>query len=133
MPASIIISGHRSRHKAIGWLMKAPEGCLMLLCPPKRTPPQNNMMWPLLSDIAEQVTWKGKRYTSIQWKGLLLHAYGVEVQWMEGLNGEAFPLGLSTSSLSKETMSEFLDFIQAWGAENGVIFSDQVKHGASGS
>lgn len=57
------------------------------------------------------------------WKAAVMHACGYEVQFMQGLSGgEPFPVGYSSKELSKEQMSELIDFIQAYGAEHGVRF-----------
>ena len=53
-----------------------------------------------------------------------MHAMGHEVAFMTGLSGEPFPIGFSTSKLSRAQMAELITFIEAWGAENGVSFSE---------
>jgi len=39
--------------------------------PPKRTLSQNRKMWPLLHDLAVQVTWFGEKYDEDDWKDLI--------------------------------------------------------------
>jgi len=49
------------------------------------------------------------------------------VQFLPSLDNSTFiPWGQSSSDLSKEEMSELIEFIAAWGAQNGVTFADDV-------
>ncbi len=82
----------------------------------------------MLTEVARQKTHNGRRYAVQQWKVLFLHACGREVQFMPSLDGETFiPWGWSSSDLSTVEMSELLDFIGAWGAQNGVVFNDPME------
>ena len=39
--------------------------------------------------------------------------------------GESFiPIGQSSSDLSKEEMSDLIELMLSWGAQNGVVFHD---------
>jgi hypothetical protein len=95
-------------------------------------------MWAMLTEVAEQATHMGQRYTPDQWKILFMYACGREVQFLPGLDGKTFlPWGQSTSDLSKEEMSDLIEFIHAWGAENGVVFhgpedNQDAQEGPSG-
>ena len=63
---------------------------------------------------------------------IFLHAVGREVQFIPSLDGTTFiPWGQSSSDLSKEEMSELMDFMEAWGAENGVVWSDPTQERAA--
>ena len=60
-----------------------------------------------------------------------MHACGREVQFIPSLDGSTFiPWGQRSSELSKEEMSELIDFIAAWGAEHTVIFHDEQVEAA---
>lgn len=92
----------------------------------KRTLPQNDRMWAMLTDVAAQKTHAGRRYTPDQWKVLFMHACGREVQFIPALDGSTFiPWGQSSSDLSKQEMTDLIECIAAWGAENGVVFHDE--------
>ena len=56
---------------------------------------------------------------------LILHALKYEVAFEIGLNGEPFPTGFSSKALSVSQMSELIEFIYAYGAENGVKWSER--------
>ena len=63
-----------------------------------------------------------------QRKVLFMHACGREVQFIPSLDNKTFiPWGQSSSDLSKEEMTSLIDFMHVWGAENGVVFHDQVE------
>jgi hypothetical protein len=51
-------------------------------------------------------------------------ACGWEVLFLEGLDGRPFPQGFRSSQLTKSQMTTLQDFIQAWGDENGVRWSE---------
>lgn len=122
--ALLILDNAAARKKASEWVFKAPRGTRVEFKKARRSLPQNDMMWSLLTDVAAQKEHNGRRYSPDQWKVLFMHACGREVQFIPSLDNSTFlPWGQSSSDLSKEEMSELIDFIMAWGAENGVEFS----------
>ena len=125
--ALITVNGKSDRERASAWALKAPTGTRVEFKKPKRTIPQNDRMWAMLTDIASQKEHAGRKYTPDQWKVLFMHACGREVQFIPALdNGTFIPWGQSSSDLSKEEMTDLIEFMLAWGAENGVHFHDQV-------
>ena len=123
--ALIAIHGTADRERASKWVALAPTGTRIEFKAPKRTLPQNDRMWAMLTDVATQKKHGDRRYTTDQWKVIFLHACGREVQYIKALENDTFiPWGQSSSDLSKEEMTELIEFIHAWGAENGVVFHD---------
>lgn len=122
MPATLTIGSAFDRTRAASWCSKAPEGTTVKFYPPKRTIPQNDRFWAMLTDVAEQVEHNGRRYSTDDWKVLFMHACEHEIRFIEGLNGEPFPVGFRSSKLSKEQMAALMDYIEAWGTQNGVVF-----------
>lgn len=130
--ALIVCYSQADRRKAADWCMKAPTGTRIEFKASKRTLPQNDRMWSMLTEVATQVTHLGNKYTPDQWKVLFMHACGREVQFLPGLDEKTFiPWGQSSSDLSKEEMSELIEFIFAWGAEHGVTFNDDAQEQAA--
>lgn len=122
--ALLILHGRGEREKAKGWIDKAPPGTRVEFKGAKRTLAQNDLMWGLLTDVAQQKNHAGRRYTPDQWKVIFMHACGREVQFVPSLDGSTFiPWGQSSSDLSKAEMTDLVDFIIAWGAQNGVVFT----------
>ena len=124
MTTHLIVLGTRDqRDRAKRYIDQAPPGVLMKLSSTSRTLAQNDKLWVLLSEVSRQKP-RGLRYTPEQWKCLFMHALSYEILYMEGLNGEPFPAGFRSSRLSKAQMSDLIEFIYKWGAENGVEFNE---------
>ncbi len=122
----LILANDAVRLRATRWVAKVPPGTRVEFKAPKRTLPQNDRMWAMLTDIASQKEHAGRKYTPDQWKVLFLHACGREVQFVPSLDNQTFiPWGQSSSDLSKSEMTDLIEFMFAWGAENGVTFHDQ--------
>jgi hypothetical protein len=123
--ALIQIHGDESRKRAVEWVHKAPPETVIEFRRARRSTEQNNRLWAMLTDVAEQQTIRGKKYKPDQWKTIFMQALGREMQIMPTLNGTTwFPCGYSSSKLTKDEMSDLLEFIAAWGAENGVAFNE---------
>jgi hypothetical protein len=124
----ILNSGpHRSRARVL--IDKAPQGYVMTLAEPKRTLEQNDKLWAMLTDVSVAMP-QGRRHTPDDWKAIFMNACGWECQFLEGLDGRPFPQGFRSSKLTKTQMSALIDFIQAWGDENAVRWTDQQEQAA---
>lgn len=94
---------------------------------PKRTLDQNSRMWAMLSDIAEQKEHCGRRYPPGDWKVIFLHALGRETRFVPSLDETGFiPIGQSSSDLSKTEMTDLIELLFAWGAQNDVKFQEPI-------
>ena len=123
--AVLVMSSDDIRRKAANWCAKAPPMTRVEFKAPKRTLPQNARMWAMLTDIAGQKEHCGRKYSPEQWKVIFMHACGREVQFIPALDMSTFiPWGQSSSELSTPEMSELIEYILSWGAENGVTFHD---------
>ena len=91
----------------------------------RRSLDQNKKLWPMLSDISNQVNWYGKKIQPIDWKTIFMAALlGGEV--VPGINGGFVIIGLSTSKLSKEKFSDLIEFMYAFGSERSVKWSEKA-------
>jgi hypothetical protein len=120
------------REQAIQWVQKAPTGSRVEFKGPCRSLDQNSRFWAMLTDCAVQGRINDRRFNTEQWKLMFLHAYaeerGAEIKYLPALNRVGMvPCGRSSSDLSVAEMSELMDFISAWGAENGIKFHDQEE------
>lgn len=123
--ALIVLAYTSDREKASRWVASAPWGTRIEFKAPKRTLPQNDRFWAMLTDVAAHMRKQGKDYTTDQWKAIFMHACGKEVSFLPSLDGKTFiPWGQSSSDLSKDEMTDLIDFIAAWGAENGIQFNE---------
>jgi len=84
---------------------------------------QNDKMWAMLSEISEAKP-QDRSHTPEVWKALFMHALGHEARFEIGLNGEPFPIGFRSSRLSVSQMSDLIEFMNSWCAQNGVVLSD---------
>lgn len=124
--ALAIIHTEEIRRRVLDWIARAPLGTRVEIKGPARTKSQNDRMWAMLTDIvAQKKTIDGRTFTTEEWKSIFLQALGHEQQVLPTLDGQSFfAIGMSSSALSKSEMSDLIDYIFAWGAENEVIWSD---------
>lgn len=107
------------------WLQRASEKRLRVTFQePKRSDAQNRLMWPYLTAISQQLTWHGQKYDPEDWKDFLMHQLR-QGRWMPAEEGGMVPIGMRTSSLSKEEFSDLIAVIQAFAARNGVELGDE--------
>lgn len=111
------------------WLL-AGHRFELVVRPETRNNEQNALLHALLTDIAHQVDWAGKRWDVEDWKRLLTAAWmrtrNQQAQMVPALDGHGFEvLYQRTSTLSKSECAELIDFIQAWAAEKGVRSKEQ--------
>jgi hypothetical protein len=119
--AVVVITSRAMRERVAAWAEKAPAGTRVEFKAPRRSLPQNDRLWAMLTDVSKQATHAGRKYTPDQWKVLFMHA----------LDGSGFiPWGQSSSDLSKSEMTELIEFIFAWGAQHGVTFHDDKTEAA---
>jgi len=90
----------------------------------KRSNEQNRLMWAALSDISRQVDWYGEKLSPEDWKHVLSASLKKQ-RAVPGLDGGFVVLGLSTSKMSKDEMSELLELALAFGAQKGVVFHNK--------
>jgi hypothetical protein len=117
---------HRmARDRAIEAVKTAPDGWSVTVRPPTRSLPQNARMWACLTDIAEQVKWHGRTLDTESWKAIFSSALK-KLDVVPNLDGTGFVvLGMSTSRMSKQELSDLMELMTAFGNERGVQWSEQ--------
>lgn len=126
--ALITIHGSADRARIAAWAAKAPNGTRVEFKRSKRTLPQNDRMWAMLTDIARQIDWYGRKLVPDDWKLIFLDALKRETCIVPNLEGDGFVnLGRSSSDLSKDEMSNLIELIFQFGANHGVNFQDDLK------
>lgn len=122
---SFVLNSAPARARAMQVITAAPNGTRVEVKAAKRTLPQNDRMWAMLTDVARQRVHHGRKFTPDQWKVIFMHALGKEAEFLPALDGKDFiPSGYRSSDLSKSEMSDLIEFILAWSAENGIRFND---------
>lgn len=123
--ALIVINGDPERQRAAHWAAKVPVGTRIEYKAPKRTLPQNDRLWAMLTDVATQLPWHGIKLSADDWKLLFLDSLKRELRMVPNLDGNGFVnLGRSSSDLSKAEMTDLIDLIHAFGANHNVVFHD---------
>lgn len=124
--ATLILNSHATRERAKGWIDKAPLNTRVEFKASKRTLPQNDRMWAMLTDVAQQMDWHGMKLTPDDWKLLFLDALNREVRAVPTIDGTGFVnLGRSSSDLGKDEMGDLMELIAAFGAQHNVTFHDR--------
>lgn len=116
------LNNEAARKAAHRYVDLAHDGDVFIIKEPNRTLEQNSMLWPLLTDISEQVEWYGNKLSSEEWKDVLTAALRKE-KVVPGINGGFVVLGQRTSKMNKAEFSELLELILAFGSERGVKFA----------
>jgi hypothetical protein len=123
--AMVVINDETARKTAKHWAAIAPTGTRVEFKAPRRSLPQNDRMWAMLTDVATQLPWHGIKLSPDDWKLIFLDALKRELRMVPNLDGSGFVnLGRSSSDLSKEEMTDLIDLISAFGAEHNVVFHD---------
>jgi hypothetical protein len=123
--AVISIASTADRERAARWAIKAPSGTRIEFKERRRSIPQNDRMWAMLTDVASQLPWHGIKLSPDDWKLLFLDGLKRELRMVPNIDGNGFVnLGRSSSDLSKSEMTDLIELIHAFGANHGVIFHD---------
>jgi hypothetical protein len=91
-----------------------------------KTRDQEEKYHAMIADIAKQAQHQGARWSAEDWKRLLLHEFAKQANLPQGrivasLDGTGIvQLGLQSRKLTKDQGSEFIEFLFAWAAQNGV-------------
>jgi hypothetical protein len=92
---------------------------------------QNAKMWAMLADVSRQVQWpvNGIMETldSEDWKSLITAAAQQETRVAAGLSGGAVMLGVSTRKMTTQQMADVIEYLHAFGADKGVVWSERAK------
>lgn len=130
--ATLILCRDDLREKAIRWIRQAPKNTRVEFKGPKRTIPQNDRMWAMLTDVADQMKWHGLKLSADDWKLVFLDSLKREVRMVPNIDGNGFVnLGRSSSDLAVSEMGDLMELISAFGANHGVVFHDQAQEKAA--
>jgi hypothetical protein len=124
--AVIVLHSQIEKARARAWIDQAAWGTRVTFAGPKRTLPQNERMWAMLTDVARQVKWHGQKLSPDDWKVVFLSALKAELRLVPNIDGNGFvQLGRSSSALSVDEMSDLMALIEAFGAREGVVFGGE--------
>lgn len=125
--------GHASMRSAWEWIkpMLMAGHRLEIECrPQKRSSAENRLLHALISEIARQVEWAGKKHDAETWKRLLVAAWsreqGLSVEILPALDGHGVDIvPVRTSKLTRGECADLITYVQAWAASHGIMVADQ--------
>lgn len=105
---------------------------LVTVTEPKRTLAENALLHALLSQVARQIEWAGKKRDLETWKRLMVSAWcrtrGESIEVLPALDGHGVDLvPVRTSKLSRRDCAELIEFVYAWGADQGITWDDNPR------
>ena len=120
---TIILRGPEQRERAKRLIDVAPDNAVVKVRPESRSLDQNARFWAMLSDISMAKP-GGRVMTPERWKAAIMQSFGHAVQFENDLDGRPFPIGHSSSKLTKAQMGELMEFMAAHFTPLGVKWSD---------
>ena len=108
--------------------LSAGKAMELVLRERRRSTDQNRKLWPMLADVSKQVqlcingamVWAEPE----DWKDVFTAALKREQRMAQGIDGGLVILGARTSKMRKAEFSELIELIYAFGANNGVVWSE---------
>lgn len=113
-------------------IMASEFGKVVVLQDPPKSRDQEAKYHAMFADIARQCTFMGQKWSADDWKRLLVDSFArvmseqgtplaQQGRIVPALDGKGFvQLGIQTRRFRKAEASEFIEFLLAWGAEQGV-------------
>lgn len=128
--AAFIIRSKADRATICRFVENAPILTAVTFKRNRRTVDQNSKLWACLTDVARDVVWYGEKLSAEDWKTMFTAALR-KTRIVPGIEGNTFvPLGMRTSDMTRDEMSDLLELIFAFGAEHDVKFHDGDQGGA---
>lgn len=124
---TMVIKTDEDRQRIAAWARNVDEGTIVEFKSARRSTDQNALMWVLLGEIAQQVDWYGQKLLAEDWKDVLTASLR-RARVVPGVDPGTFvPLGMRTSDMTPAEFSELIELIYAFGAQQGVVFSQDVR------
>jgi hypothetical protein len=97
--------------------------------PETRSTAENALLHALISEIAAQKEWAGKKRDAEVWKRLLVaswcRVHGEAVEILPALDGHGVDIvPARTSQLSKAECADLITYVQSWAIDNGIELRD---------
>ena len=112
-----IFSLTADRSKVIKMVTQAPDGYVVEIKQANRTTEQNALYWAAIHEIAESIFLNGKAFTPDVWHIYFKQRY-LSGRMIELPNGQLMEADATTTELSKEEFSDFVNEVLAFQAEN---------------
>ena len=123
----IKLTGERQREHALQCVREAAIGQCVTIADETRSVAQNAKMHAMLADVANAKP-MGRELTPDHWKGVFMDAIGKKPVWVPSLDGASvLCLGYKSSHLRVAEMADMIEQMYAFGAENGVKWSEKYE------
>lgn len=133
--ATVTINGPADRDQISRWAQKVEVGTIVEFRKKTRSNEQNAKLHAMLSEVAVQVVWYGAKLNIEDWKNMF-SASMRKAQVVPGIDpGTVVPLGIHTSTMTVDEMSNMIEAIYAFGADpaHPVVFKEPQDNQESGS
>jgi hypothetical protein len=118
-------------HAVIKPALQAGQRMVIEVKPETRSNAENNLLHALIDEIAKKLEWAGKKRDPEVWKRLLVAAWcrvhGESVEILPALDGHGVDIvPARTSKLSRKECADLIEFVFAWGAEQGIQWEERI-------
>lgn len=100
---------------------------MVIVKPATRNLEQNAKLHAMFADVARQKEYAGRKLSPEQWKVLFVSGHAIATKEgadiVPGLENEFVNIRESTAQMSVKRMASLIEYISAWGADNGVLWS----------
>jgi hypothetical protein len=115
-----------ARQNAIEAVKTAQDGYKVTVAPVTRGLNANALLHSIIFQMASQLEWAGEKRDEEVWKRLLVAAWcrtkGEPIEILPAIDGNGVDIvPTRTSKLSKKDCSDLIEYIYAYGAENGIM------------
>jgi hypothetical protein len=127
--ATYLVTSEAQRGTALDAIRRAPLGFVIEAKRNKRSTPQNDRMWAMLTAIGQQHTHHGMKYSPEDWKLIFMAGLNQELRVAPNVDGTGLvQLGRSTSRLTKAEHSDLTALIEAFAAQHGVDLHEHMEN-----
>ncbi|NTF54861.1 hypothetical protein G6L12_08140 [Agrobacterium rhizogenes] len=131
---TVTIQSSADRDQIARWARNVEPGTVVTFRKKSRSTEQNSKLHAMLGEVSKQVEWHGQYLDLEDWKDMFTAALR-HARVVPGIDrGTYVPLGMHTSTLTIEEMSNLIELIYAFGAdpEHPVTFKDPKQDIESG-
>lgn len=121
---TLTIQTPEDRQRIATWAKNVDVGTIVEFRKKTRSHEQSAKMHAMLGEVAAQVVWYGTKLKVEDWKNIFTASLR-KAQVVPGIDpGTVVPLGIHTSTMTVDEMSNMIEAIYAFGAERDVMFKD---------
>ena len=121
---AVVINTPADREKVVRWARGVSDGTIVEFRKSTRSHEQNAKMHAMLGEVSDQVVWYGQKLKVEDWKNMFTASLR-KASVVPGIDpGTVVPLGIHTSTMTIDEMSNMIELIYAFGAQNNVMFKE---------